>query len=154
MLSNHRQPGARAGYSLIEVLVTMAVASVAILVAVQLYGQTEKLLGRQRDDAATLGAGADLLSLLRMDVRGASDVGEGSDESRLVLVAADGAEVTYEATPEAVTRLGPESPLATATGSATVRARFEYPGAGLVRVSWSAKRAARSVTLHLRNHGT
>jgi len=154
MLSNHRQSDAREGYSLIEVLVAITVASVAILVAVQLYGQTEKLLGRQRNDAATLGGGTDLLSLLRMDVRGASGVGEGSDESHLVLVTSDDSEVTYDATPEAVTRRGPDSPLATAAGAVPVSARFEYPGAGLLRVSWGANRAARSVTLHLRNHGT
>ncbi len=135
-----------------EMVVAMAVATVAILVALEVYSQTERVLSHQRDAAARLGNGTDLLSLLRRDVRAAAGVGEASDEATLVLTGVDGSETVYESREGEVTRRGPGSPVATAIGSVPVRARFEYSSPGLVQVSWGSDRAARSVTLHLRNH--
>ena len=152
MLGTHARPTIRRGFTLMEMIVAMAVGSVALLVALEVYSQTERVLSHQRDAASRLGNGTDLLSLLRREVRAASEVGGASDDATLVLVALDGSETVYESGESEVTRRGPESPVAMAIGSVPVHARFEYPDAGLVRVSWGSERAARSVTLHLRNH--
>ncbi|MBM3474559.1 MAG: prepilin-type N-terminal cleavage/methylation domain-containing protein [Armatimonadetes bacterium] len=146
----------RRGLTLMELMVSMAVLAVVMALGLQLEFQTQRAMDREQAKAARLGSEADLLSLLRRDVRAAAAIGPRSTEARLVLVAADGRRVEYRVTPAGVERMGPEPAAGLLAGVEGVRPRFSYPAAAgrVVRVSWGEGAAARSITLHLRNRGT
>jgi len=139
-----------------ELVISMGVASVVLVLGLQLYVQTERVIDRQQVKASRLGAETDLLSLLRRDVRTAALIAPQSNHSHLTLVSLDGSHVEYQTTPEGVERIGPAADLPAPT--LTVHPRFEYPEiAGrtgrVVRVSWDDEGASHSIVLHLRNQG-
>ncbi|MBM3497973.1 MAG: hypothetical protein FJX74_04805 [Armatimonadetes bacterium] len=153
------RPLNRRGLTLMELVVSMGVATLAVGLGLQLYAKTQQAIDRQQLQAGRLGRETDLLSLLRRDIRLAATVDPRSTDSRLILVAGDGSRVEYRANSEGVTREGAaaETPgLATIEG---LRPRFAYPsvagrGGRVVEVSWGDGAARRSVALHLRNGGT
>lgn len=158
MTARGRTDGRR-GLTLMEVLVSMALLTVVIALGLQLHFQTQRAMDREQAKAARLGSEADLLSLLRRDVRAAAAVAPGSTESDLILVSADGGHVEYRVTPPGVERRGPEPNVGIFAGVEGVQPRFAYPtvrgrAGRVVRVSWGEGAAARSVTLYLRNRGT
>jgi prepilin-type N-terminal cleavage/methylation domain-containing protein len=153
-----QEPGRR-GYTLIECVVALGVGSVMLLVGLQLYIHTERAIARQEVEAARLGTETDLLALLRRDVRRAALVAPESNASQLVLVGLKGSRVTYRITAEGVVRAGDTATTTLPEQTLAIRPQFDYPAAAgrrgsLVRVSWSAGPATRSLTLHLRNYGT
>ena len=149
-------PGRIRGVTLLELLVAMAIASVTLVVSLQLYVATQRAIDRQQVKAARLGQESDLLSLLRRDIREASLVAPESTESRLVLVNLDGGRVTYETQGETVRREAPEASYAWPVETVALAPRFEYPAdrgesGRLVRVTWGPPEAPRALTLNLRN---
>jgi len=151
-------PRNRRALTLLELVISMGLATLALGLGLQLYVKTQEAIDRQQLRAGRLGAETDLLALLRRDLRGAAAVAAGSTAERLVLVAGDGSRIAYEVTPAGVQRTGPEGEAATPPVIEGLRPRFAYPAAGgrrgrVVEVSWSEGRAPRSVTLHLRNGG-
>jgi len=148
----------RRGYTLVECIVAMGVGAVILVVGLQLYIQTQRVMARQEVQAARLGTETDLLGLLRRDVRAAALVAPESTDTRLVLLGPDGSRVTYRPTLDGVVRVAAASPLPLAEQALSVKPRFDYPAPtgrrNVVRVFWGQGRAGRSVTLHLRNYGT
>ncbi len=147
----------RCGVTLMELLVAMGVASVTLVISLQLFVATQRVLDRQQVKAARLGQESDVLSLLRRDVRAAAYVAAESTESRLVLVDLDGSKITYETDGEVVRRDAARQSFAWASEALALAPRFEYPGVEgksgrLVRVTWGPAEARRSITLSLRNH--
>ena len=153
-----RPTGNRRGLTLMELVVSMAVLTIVMGLGLQLEFQTQRAIDREQAKATRLGSEADLLSLLRRDIRAAAAIGPRSTEARLILVSADGGHVEYRVTPAGVERSGPEPNPGVFEGVQGVRPRFAYPstsGPGrLVQVSWGEGAATRSIALHLRNRGT
>jgi type II secretory pathway pseudopilin PulG len=149
----------RAAFTLMELVVSMAVTSAAMVLGLQVYVQTQRAMDRQQVKAAQLGSQSDLLSLLRRDVRAAALIAPQSTASHLILVSADGSRVEYRATPDGVTRMGPPGDPRSRGLVQGVSPRFEYPaiagrGGRVVRAAWDDGAGPRSITLHLRNQGT
>jgi prepilin-type N-terminal cleavage/methylation domain-containing protein len=148
---------AHRGYTLLECIVAMAVAGVTLVVGLELYVQTQRAMGRQEAAAARLGTEADLLSLLRRDVRAAALVAPESSAAQLVLVGLDGTRTTYRAAADRLTRTGTGTAAQPAQQALPLAVRFAYPGgrAGrLVEISWGKSAATRRLVLHLRNGRT
>jgi type II secretory pathway component PulJ len=139
-----------------ELVISMGLLTVVMALGLQLEFQTQRAMDREQAKAMRLGTEADLLSLLRRDVRAAAAVGPRSTETRLILVSADGRHVEYRVTPAGVERTGPEQGAGAPAEVQGVRPRFAYPAGArqVVCVSWGEGAAARSITLHLRNRGT
>ncbi len=150
-------PRRRSGVTLMELAVSMGIATLALALGLQLYVKTQQAIDRQQVKASRLGSEADLLALLRRDVRLAAAVAPRSTADHLILVAADGSRVEYRVTAQGVARVGASE----ASGLPAIeglRPRFACPkaagrGGGIVEVSWGEGAGRRSVALHLRNEG-
>ena len=158
-MTGRRPTGDQRGLTLMELVVSMAVLAIVMGLGLQLEFQTQRAIDREQAKATRLGSEADLLSLLRRDIRAAAAIGPRSTEARLILVSADGGRVEYRVTPGGVERSGPEPSAGVLAGIEGVRPRFAYPAAAgkaerIVRVSWGEGAATRSIALHLRNRGT
>ena len=155
----HSAPHSRRGLTLLELVVSMSIATLALGLGLQLYVKTQQVIDRQQVKASRLGSETDLLSLLRRDIRMAAAVAPRSTDSHLILVARDGSRIEYQVSPEGVVRTGRASEAPGVPPVEGLRPHFTYPEVGghvggVVEVSWGEGAGAQSVRLHLRNEGT